>query len=169
MSSVQALLLTTTLYLVQGLCPLEKTVGSICYTRQNNSVDTTDYGCQESCLYTTQEGGLFCFKTGDLPVKESCSSLRYTWTCQHCRTTGRALATLLTKDEALSTIGEMLVASLCPLAPDTEECVQALPGFWGAMAKIIFPQFGEEQVCDMQTCQQGEAEVSYIKLDCEAL
>ena len=148
-----------TLYQTQGLCPVSKTVGGICYTRLNNSVETSQYGCQEPCIYTTREGRTFCFKTGEQAVTENCSSLRHTWTCEHCRRTGRDLAGILTTDDGLAEIGGMLVTSLCPLAPDRQECETSLPGFWGAIARIIFPQFGEEYVCDMETCQEGEEEV----------
>ena len=147
----------------QALCPDKKTVGTICYTRVETSVDTSQYGCQEPCLYTSQEGGTFCFKTGDLNVTESCSyldSTRHAWTCQHCKATGSALANMLTTDEALAGTGHLLVPALCPLSDNTEECEASLPGFWAAMARIIFPQFGEQHLCDMDTCAHGEAEVS---------
>merc|ERR1712098_145399 len=131
-----------TLSQAQGLCPVSKTVGGICYTRLNNSVETSQYGCQEPCLYTTSEGRTFCFKTGDQAVTENCSSLRHSWTCEHCRRTGRDLAGILTTGDGLAEIGGMLVISLCPLAPDRQECETSLPGFWGAIARIIFPQLG---------------------------
>merc|ERR1739838_49402 len=145
----------------QGLCPLQKTVGGICYTRVETSVETSQFGCEESCRYATEDERTFCFKTGDLEVTESCSypdTNRHAWTCQNCKETGVALVNILTTNEALAGTGKLLVASLCPLSDDTVECEQSLPGFWAGMANIILPSFGEQHVCDMDNCIEGDAE-----------
>ena len=96
-------------------------------------------------------------------MTESCSSKdtnskRHAWTCQNCRNTGLALANLLTSDETLAGVGELLINSVCPLSTDAE-CEESLPGFWGAIARMILPEHGEENVCDMETCQDGVTDV----------
>ena len=59
-------------------------------------------------------------------------------------------------------MSDLLTASLCPLSDNTEECQDSLPGFWAAMARVILPEYAEKNVCDMDTCQEGEAGVSIL-------
>ena len=42
-------------------------VGEVNYTLVDN-MDTSEWGCQDNCVYATKEGGKVCFKTGELPV-----------------------------------------------------------------------------------------------------
>ena len=77
------LLLLVLLSSAQLTCPKEKNVGGICYTRKEDGVDTSKYGCKENCTYQKKHHDhhdhhghhghhghhdLFCFKVGDLPV-----------------------------------------------------------------------------------------------------
>ena len=44
-------------------CCTNKTVGVVDYTLMGVE-DTTSYGCLDTCVYTTQQGGKFCFRAG---------------------------------------------------------------------------------------------------------
>lgn len=49
-------------------CPETKNVGGVCYVRKEFT-DARQYGCQSDCSYTTDDGGIYCFKAGNLPVR----------------------------------------------------------------------------------------------------
>ena len=145
------------------LCYEQKTVGKNCYARVEKSVDTSQFGCTESCLYNGPDGNVYCFKGGPLNVTESCAPeedrFRHIWTCQHCKSTGTELGSLLTSEESLAEIGGTITALICPQAPDPVECQASLPGFWAGIAMTILPKYATENVCDLDTCPDGESEV----------
>merc|ERR1712126_542930 len=55
-------------------CPYNKKVGDTCYTRVKHSTPTQEYGCMQNCTYRKtsepENGNLYCFKAGPLPVTE---------------------------------------------------------------------------------------------------
>merc|ERR1712002_53117 len=78
------------------------------------------------------------------------------WTCDDCKAASELLATYTTTDDALDRQNEILVADLCPQAPDPEKCVQDLPGFWDSMAIYIFPGH-YKHLCDDMECPEQKA------------
>merc|ERR1711962_939562 len=71
---IYILFMTFLLQQTWAVCPEEKTVGDICYTRVDFT-DTSQYGCIEGCTYKKtnddESNKLYCFKKGPLPVSLS--------------------------------------------------------------------------------------------------
>jgi len=63
-----SLLVLGTLVMSQDDCCEHKMVGEVGYMLVD-SKDTKPFGCKDNCVYSTKEGGKFCFKPGKLPSK----------------------------------------------------------------------------------------------------
>ena len=141
-------------------------VEGVCYTFEKKSEDVLKDGCTEPCIYKSdKDGDLFCFKPGPYEPSFTCAAeednkLRHAWTCQNCKATGAELGNLLTSDESVSEIGKAIIDSICPLAPDLQECTDKLPDFWGGMSRTILPPFAQENICDLTNCTNQVTEVS---------
>merc|ERR1712179_163801 len=61
------------------------------------------------------------------------------WSCQECHEGAALLGAFAITPSAIADQAALLVGELCPQADDPETCTEQLPGFWQALADIIFP------------------------------
>merc|ERR1712236_61141 len=69
-------------------------------------------------------------------------------TCDECKAASQGLVERLTTDASLEEQAGILIATLCPQAPDADACEAGIAKWWAPMAKCLFPEFlGGADVC----------------------
>ena len=63
------------------------------------------------------------------------------WTCDDCTAVVNSIAAYLTSGESLNKQVDILLAEVCPLSENPEECVEELPDFWIGVALMLWPGY----------------------------
>merc|ERR1739838_59108 len=63
------------------------------------------------------------------------------WTCDECQAVVKALANDLTSEESVQDQVNLLLAEVCPVAEDVDQCVEQLPEFWTKIAMTLWPLY----------------------------
>lgn len=75
------------------------------------------------------------------------------WTCAECEEGGAAVGALASSEEAINGQAGLLVAGVCPQAPDPAYCAASLPGFWASLGPIIMVEHFKHICDDMEQCK----------------
>merc|ERR1712090_55646 len=62
-------------------------------------------------------------------------------TCDECKAAAAGLVERLTTDASLEEQAGILIATICPQAPDAAACEAAITEWWDDIAKCLFPEF----------------------------
>merc|ERR1719220_2533044 len=62
-------------------------------------------------------------------------------TCSDCTAVVNFIAARLTTEESIAAQSAVLVGGLCPTSEDPAACEAGLPGFWAAIAVILWPGY----------------------------
>merc|ERR1711915_597497 len=93
-------------------------------------------------------------------------------TCDECKAASQGLVERLTTDASLEEQAGILIATLCPQAPDADACEAGIAKWWAPMAKCLFPEFlggadvfakVAEFIKDPETVEKG---VAYLQGEC---
>merc|ERR1712002_1369985 len=69
-------------------------------------------------------------------------------TCDECKAASQGLVERLTTDASLEEQAGILIATLCPQAPDADACEAGITQWWADMARCLYPEFlGGADVC----------------------
>jgi hypothetical protein len=74
------------------------------------------------------------------------------WTCDECAEGGVALGAYASTPDAIEIQKHILLAEVCPQAPDVEYCRENLPGFWGLLSPIIMNTHYQHICDDLEEC-----------------
>ena len=67
-------------------------------------------------------------------------------TCSDCTAVVNFIAARLTTEESIAAQSAVLVGGLCPTTEDPAACEAGLPGFWAAIAVILWPGYYDPSV-----------------------
>ena len=67
-------------------------------------------------------------------------------TCTDCTAVVNFIAARLTTEESIAAQSAVLVGGLCPTTEDPAACEAGLPGFWAAIAVILWPGYYDPSV-----------------------
>ena len=70
-----------------------------------------------------------------------------------CEEGGAAVGALASSEEAINGQAGLLVAGVCPQAPDPAYCAASLPGFWASLGPIIMVEHFKHICDDMEQCK----------------
>merc|ERR1739838_1301516 len=76
------------------------------------------------------------------------------WTCYECQAVVKALAKDLTSEQSIQDQVNLLLAEVCPVAEDVDQCVEQLPEFWTKIAMTLWPGYynpDEDFMCGVWT------------------
>merc|ERR1739838_133814 len=76
------------------------------------------------------------------------------WTCYECQAVVKALAKDLTSEQSIQDQVNLLLAEVCPVAEDVDQCVEQLPEFWTKIAMTLWPLYynpDEDFMCGVWT------------------
>merc|ERR1712203_480846 len=79
-------------------------------------------------------------------------------TCTDCTAVISVVAERISSEESIAAQQGILVGSLCPATEDVAECEANLPGFWAAIAAILWPGYWDPNAQWMcaPTCEAPE-------------
>merc|ERR1712183_489535 len=70
-------------------------------------------------------------------------------TCDECNAAAQGLVERLTSEASIAEQTDILIATVCPMAPDAAACEAMLSQWWGDMANCLYPAFlGAADACD---------------------
>ena len=75
------------------------------------------------------------------------------WTCDDCARASTGLAIFSVNDEALQAMADVIIAEVCPTVEDPDFCIEAIPLYWAAVAKVVFPEHWKHICDDLEECQ----------------
>ena len=76
------------------------------------------------------------------------------WTCDDCQAVVKALAAYSTSEDSIQRQVDLLLAEVCPVASNVDECVEQLPEFWTKIANILWPAYYNPDE-DFMCAQEG--------------
>merc|ERR1712236_29012 len=69
-------------------------------------------------------------------------------TCDECKAASQGLVERLTTDASIEEQAGILIATLCPQAPDAAACEAGVTQWWGDIANCLYPAFlGTDDAC----------------------
>ena len=69
------------------------------------------------------------------------------WTCEECVEGGALVGSYASSETAIADQTAILLAELCPTAPDPALCAEQLPAFWSSISVIMMP-IHYSHICD---------------------
>merc|ERR1712055_216538 len=70
-------------------------------------------------------------------------------TCDECNAAAQGLVERLTSEASIAEQTDILIATVCPMAPDAAACEAMLSQWWGDMANCLYPAFlGAADACE---------------------
>merc|ERR1712055_182526 len=70
-------------------------------------------------------------------------------TCDECNAAAQGLVERLTSEASIAEQTDILIATVCPMAPDAAACEAMLTQWWGDMANCLYPAFlGAADACE---------------------
>ena len=91
------------------------------------------------------------------------SVARADWTCDDCTAVVSSMSDYLTSEMSISNQIAILLAEVCPLDDNPEECLSALPEFWAKLAAVLWPGYynpGAPWMCGELCVVKGIREIN---------
>ena len=63
------------------------------------------------------------------------------WTCDDCTAVVNSIAAYLTSEESIAKQVDILLAEVCPMDENPEDCLGELPDFWKRVAMVLWPGY----------------------------